>query len=270
MRPAEEQADNRSADAIHEQRAQLEQQAETVLFSHGSLYAVIAMLTLAVLFCAGVLAYSIRRNDLLKAEYRRVMEAFALRASKTTRFPTEPEPTETSETMGPAPKLDESTQDAILLLLTRKPISNIQHPNLNKRPTTKLAATPGGDTVYYDDLASGIKRMPKGTRSGRSTQQKTTATRNETATSSSSGERALVETTPTPVMTLGTTPKAARGTELPKLETSSPATFTTTARARIASEVTHVSGLNYTDLDRNSTQSDADYGTDDDSDDDDA
>lgn len=269
MRPAE-QADSRSADAIHEERQQLEQQAETILFSHGSLYAVIAMLTLAVLFCAGVLAYSVRRNDLLKTEYRRVLEAFALRRSRTTRFPTEPEPTETSETMGPAPKLDESTQDAILLLLTRKPISNIQQPNLNKRPTTKLTATAGGDTVYYDDLASGIKRTPKGTRSGRSTQQKTTATRNEMATSWSSSEQPLVESASTTVTTLGTTPNASRETELPELETSSPATFATTARARIASEVTQISVMNSTDLDRNSTQLDADYGTDDDSGDDDA
>lgn len=186
------------------------------------------------------------------------------------RFPTEPEPTETSETMGPAPKLDESTQDAILLLLTRKPISNIQQPNLNKRPTTKLTATAGGDTVYYDDLASGIKRTPKGTRSGRSTQQKTTATRNEMATSWSSSEQPLVESASTTVTTLGTTPNASRETELPELETSSPATFATTARARIASEVTQISVMNSTDLDRNSTQLDADYGTDDDSGDDDA
>ncbi|KAH7948109.1 hypothetical protein HPB52_018644 [Rhipicephalus sanguineus] len=160
MRAAEQAVVSRSSDAIHAEQ-QLEQQAETILFSQGSLYAVIGMLTLAVLFCAGVLAYSVRRNDLLKSEYRRVMEAFVMRRSKTTSFPTEPEPTETAETMGPAPKLDDGTQDAILLLLTRKPISNIQHPNVNKPRTRKPTPPPASSTVFDDDLDSGSEELPE-------------------------------------------------------------------------------------------------------------
>ncbi|KAL1481009.1 hypothetical protein MTO96_050553, partial [Rhipicephalus appendiculatus] len=192
MRSAEQATVSRSADAIHVEQ-QLEQQAETILFSQGSLYAVIGMLTLAVLFCAGVLAYSVRRNDLLKTEYRRVMEAIAMRRSKTTSFPTEPEPTETPETMGPAPKLDEATQDAILLLLTRKPISNIQRPNANKPRTAKRP--PASSTLLYDDLDSGVKRLPEVTLSLRSDRQTTTTAQNETTTSLSTSERTSATST---------------------------------------------------------------------------
>ncbi|KAH6929298.1 hypothetical protein HPB50_026159 [Hyalomma asiaticum] len=273
MRPAE-QAGSRSADAIHAEREQLEQQAETILFSHGSLYAIIGMLTLAVLFCAGVLAYSVRRNDLLKTEYRRVMEAFAMKGSTTTRFPTEPDPTETPETMGPGPKLDDATQDAILLLLTRKPISNIQFPNLNKTRTTKPTPPATSITSFDDDLDSGGKRMPQVTRSPRPVRQDTTvAARNETTTSLSSGGNVSVASTLALTTTLRTTlnesDEAAleMSSEYPELEISS---LATTATGALWSEVPWTSSANSSDYDNNSTQSVDNYGSDDDSGEDDA
>lgn len=271
MRSSEQAAVSRSSDAIHAEQ-QLEQQAETILFSQGSLYAVIGMLTLAVLFCAGVLAYSVRRNDLLKSEYRRVIEAFAKRVSKATSFPTEPEPTETAETMGPAPKLDSGTQDAILLLLTRKPISNIQHPNVNKPRTTKPTPPPARSTAFDDDLDSGVRRLPTVTRTRRPAPQTTTATRNETATSLSSGEQAAITTTLTLTTALRTTANASEELpELPELETSPPVTFTmSSAEAGPVSEVAWTWSTNSSGYDSNSTQLDAEDNTDGDSDDDDA
>ncbi|XP_075750476.1 uncharacterized protein LOC142817323 [Rhipicephalus microplus] len=267
MRSAQQTAVRRSDDDIHEEQQQLEQQAQTILFSEGSLYAVMGMLTLAVLFCVGVLAFSIRRNDLLKTEYRRLMDAIAMRRSKTTSFPTEPDTTETPETMGPEPKDDEVTQDAILSLLTRRPISNIQHPNVNKPRTT--TQPPTSSTLFYDDLDSGVKRLPELKLDRRFARHTTTAADNETTTSLSSSEPMSVTTTSALITTLGMFANASEDMELLETETPLPVTFETASstEAELVSEVAWPS--NSTDYDRNSTHLDAEDDSDDDSGDDD-
>ncbi|CAN7982262.1 unnamed protein product, partial [Ixodes pacificus] len=140
---------------------QSEQDNDSILFSRVSLYSVIGMLTLAVLFCAGVLAYTMRRNDLLKAEYYRLMSAIANRTHRGRGLGDAAVTTETTESMGPAAGLPEGTLDGILILLTHRTISLIDKRDktiATKNPIARLQKSlTQTDSLYYDDLDSGPK-----------------------------------------------------------------------------------------------------------------
>ncbi|XP_077486080.1 uncharacterized protein LOC144097203 [Amblyomma americanum] len=250
----QEQVGDRSVEAIHiEQQQQQEAQAETVFFSHGSLYAVGAMLTLAVLFCAGVLAYTVRRNDMLKTEYHRLMAAIADRGSKSSRIPTESEPPETLETMGPAPRVDDATQDAVLLLLTHRPISNIDHPGRTRRSTTSTPF-PDGEALYNDYLEGRWRQTVSGTRSA-TRRTDTTGNPSAAGTSSSDAVTSMSSSTPkssaTPITTLKLVPNTTQQTTL-VLE-SSTSVFVSTGSVARTSTVTHSSKVNASDSNGNST-----------------
>ncbi|CAN8017725.1 unnamed protein product, partial [Ixodes persulcatus] len=140
---------------------QSEQDNDSILFSRVSLYSVIGMLTLAVLFCAGVLVYTMRRNDLLKAEYYRLMSAIVNRTHRGRDLRDVAMTTETTESMGPAAGLPQGTLDGILILLTHRTISVIDKRDktiATKNPIAQLQKSlTQTDSLYYDDLDSGPK-----------------------------------------------------------------------------------------------------------------
>lgn len=152
-----------SEDAIH---AELD--TDAILFSRASLYSVIGMLALTVLFCMGVIAYTMRRNDLLKTEYYRLMSAIKEQALHGRASVADAETTDTTETMGPAPEAHEAlTAEGVALLLTRKPLPKVAlsrsrtRPTLHAQPQHSQART---DALYYDDLDSWPKVSKQGTR----------------------------------------------------------------------------------------------------------
>ncbi|XP_077540023.1 uncharacterized protein LOC144152588 [Haemaphysalis longicornis] len=134
--------DGNSAEALPT-AAEQTPEVDNILFSSPSLYTIIGVLTLAVLFCAGVLAYTVRRNDLLKSEYYRLMAAVAERGSKGARSTFDPDFPDTVETMGPGPKVEDTTRDVLMLLVTRKSISNTSHPNRTRRPHHRFSSHQG-------------------------------------------------------------------------------------------------------------------------------
>ncbi|CAN7936883.1 unnamed protein product, partial [Ixodes hexagonus] len=146
-----------------EDAIQNEQDDDSILFSRVSLYSVIGMLTLAVLFCAGVLAYTMRRNDLLKTEYYRLMSAIMNKTNRDRGLEDVAETTEATESMGPAGGLPEVTLAGILVLLTHRTISVVDKGNkttATKVPVARFQkSVTETDSLYYDDLDSG----PKGT-----------------------------------------------------------------------------------------------------------
>lgn len=226
-----------------------EPEVDSILFARSSLYTVIGLLTLAVLFCAGVLAYTVRRNDVLKTEYYRLMVAVAERGSKgATRSTFEPDfPPESVETMGPGPKVEEATRDAVMLLVTRKPISNVSHPNRTRRTTTASMAT---RAVYYDDLDSGPRRK-------RPRMAANKVVRNNTVARTSSSLDALGKALLTARLT--TFEESLKETAPPQVLKASPAVAATNVTEAEAIVLTPEYAVSDTDANDNTTLSEADY-----------
>lgn len=226
-----------------------EPEVDSILFARSSLYTVIGLLTLAVLFCAGVLAYTVRRNDVLKTEYYRLMVAVAERGSKgATRSTFEPDfPPESAETMGPGPKVEEATRDAVMLLVTRKPISNVSHPNRTRRTTTASIAT---RAVYYDDLDSAPRRK-------RPRMAANKVVRNNTVARTSSSLDALGKALLTARLT--TFEESLKETAPPHVLKASPAVAATNVTAAEAIVLTPDYAVSDTDANDNTTLSEADY-----------
>lgn len=244
--------DGNSAEALPT-AAEETPEVDNILFSRPSLYTVIGILTLAVLFCAGVLAYTVRRNDLLKSEYYRLMAAVAERGSKGARSTFDPDFPDTVETMGPGPKVEDTTRDILMLLVTRKPISNIPHPNRTRRTTTASVAT---RPAYYDDLDSGPRRPPNRTRMTGVAASKVLVATNRTVTRTSSSLDS-----PSTALTarLTTVEESLKETAGPQEYQVSPAVAATNVTAAEAIGLTLESAGNVTDADVNATLSEEEY-----------
>ncbi|XP_064487540.1 uncharacterized protein LOC135399733 [Ornithodoros turicata] len=136
---------------------------QRIFFSRSSLYAVIGMLTVAVLFCAAVLAYTLRRNDLVKKEYFNILSAISHKVTIAQERATPTTVDTTTVSFGPAATKKESTVlPVVVLALTRKPLTNISSlrgKTVSARSSTTKAvmqAQRSGvtteDPLYYDDL----------------------------------------------------------------------------------------------------------------------
>lgn len=244
--------DTNSAEDLPAAAEQALPEVDNVLFSRSSLYTVIGMLTLAVLFCAGVLAYTVRRNDLLKTEYYRLMAAIAERGSKSARSTFDPDIPESVETMGPGPKVEDTTHEILMLLVTRRPISNISHPNGTRRTTTASLAT---RTVYNDDLKSGQKRASSITTTPGVSTKKVLVGSNATAAGTSSSLDA--PSTESVTLRSPTIKASIKKVTAPRELKVSPAVSATNVTA--AKAITLQSASNSTDAGVNATLSEEDY-----------
>lgn len=244
--------DGNSAEALPT-AAEQTSEVDNILFSSPSLYTIIGVLTLAVLFCAGVLAYTVRRNDLLKSEYYRLMAAVAERGSKGARSTFDPDFPDTVETMGPGPKVEDTTRDVLMLLVTRKPISNISHSNRTRRTATASVAT---RAVYYDDLDSGPRRPPNGTRTPGVSANEVLVVTNHTVTRTSSSLDSPSTSLEARLTTFEASLNEVAGSQVYRV---SPAVAATNVTAAEAIGLTLKPVGNATGADANATLSDEEY-----------
>lgn len=243
--------DGNSAEALPT-AAEQTSEVDNILFSSPSLYTIIGVLTLAVLFCAGVLAYTVRRNDLLKSEYYRLMAAVAERGSKGARSTFDPDFPDTVETMGPGPKVEDTTRDVLMLLVTRKPISNISHSNRTRRTATASVAT---RAVYYDDLDSG-PRPPNRTRTPGVSANEVLVVTNHTVTRTSSSLDSPSTSLEARLTTFEASLNEVAGSQVYRV---SPAVAATNVTAAEAIGLTLKPVGNATGADANATLSDEEY-----------